>query len=214
LGKGASRRLRHSGKIPAVVYGAGQDPVSLTLDHNEILHAQEHEAFYASIVSLIVGGKKEDVLLKDMQRHPFKPKVTHVDFLRVKAGVAITVNVPLHFIGEEDAPGMKDGGLLSKQVTEVEISVLPKNLPESLSVDISALELDQSLHLSALVVPEGVTILALAQEEPNDLLVASISAPKEEVESEATESEATEGEAAEGGNDADKGDKADDNAEG
>ena len=165
IGKGASRRLRRKkDQLPAILYGAGKDPVSLTLEHNAVLKALKNDAFYSSILSLQIDGKAESVVLKDMQRHPFKPKIQHMDFLRIKAGEKITMSVPLRFINEAIAPGVTEGGMVTHLTTEVEIRCLPKNLPEYLEVDMSNITLDQTLHLSDLTLPNGIEILALTHD--------------------------------------------------
>ena len=173
LGKGASRRLRHEEKFPAVVYGAGKDPVSLTLDHKKFLHNLENEAFYSHILTLSVGGKDEQVVLKDLQRHPAKIAVMHADFLRVSANEKLHMNVPLHFIKAEEGPGAKEGGLVTHSMTEVEIACLPKDLPEFLEVDCSTLELDQSLHMSDIALPAGVEVVELSHGEGHDQPIAA-----------------------------------------
>ena len=180
IGKGASRSLRREqGKIPAVVYGAGKDAQALTMEHDAVMHALENEAFYSSIISLKVGnGRAQNVILKDVQRHAYKPTIMHVDFLRVRSDEVLTVHAPIHFLNEETAVGVKEGGALSKQLTEIEISCLPKDLPEFIEVDVAKLGMDQTLHLSAISLPEGVDIVALKAEEPNDMAVASIHMPK------------------------------------
>jgi large subunit ribosomal protein L25 len=147
VGKGASRRLRHASKVPAVIYGGGEKPVTLTLDHNKAMHALSHEAFYSHVLTLKVGKTIEKVILKDIQRDPSKPRIAHIDFLRVRADQKLTMNVPLHFIGEEDAPGAKEGGVFSHTMSDVEISCLPADLPEFIEVDVSGMVLDQVLHL-------------------------------------------------------------------
>lgn len=174
VGKGASRRLRHAGKIPAVLYGGGEAPVSLTVDHDEMFHHLEHEAFYSHILALKVDGKDVQAVLKDLQRHPAKPVILHVDFLRVSAKEKIKMSVPLHFVGSEEAPGVKLGGLLSHSMTEVEISCLPKDLPEYIEADVSGLALEQILHLSDLKLPKGVELVALAHGAEYDLPVAAV----------------------------------------
>ncbi|MDH5357555.1 MAG: 50S ribosomal protein L25/general stress protein Ctc [Gammaproteobacteria bacterium] len=206
-GKGASRRLRHAGKIPAIMYGADKAPVSLTLDHNQFIRHLAEEAFYAHILTLVVDGKKNQVVLKDLQRHPAKDrKIMHADFLRVDAKHAMTMTVPLHFIGEDIAPGVKAGGAVSHLMTDVEISCLPKDLPEYIEVDLSALELDTSIHLSEITLPKGVSLTALShgQEEhleegersTYDQAVVNIHTPRVVADVEVAEVEA-EGEAAE-----------------
>ena len=178
-GKGASRRLRRMGRVPAILYGAGKDPVPLSVDHNELLKQLENEAFYSHILTIEVGGKKEQAILKDLQRHPAKPFVMHLDFMRVSAGEKIRVNVPLHFVGGDVAPGVKiGGGIVTHAVTEVEIVCLPKDLPEYIEVDLSNLELGQSLHLSDIDLPKGVELVQLLQGEEHDVAVAAIQATR------------------------------------
>ncbi len=179
VGKGASRRLRHAGRIPGVIYGAGQEAVSLTMNHDDILHHLEHEAFYSHILNVSVDGKVQKAVLKDVQRHPSKAKIMHVDFLRVSEKDKIHMHVPLHFINEEVAPGVKiGGGLVSHLMSSVDIVCLAKDLPEYLEVDLGNLNTGESLHLSDIKLPDGVEIPALAQGPDHDLPVASIHAKK------------------------------------
>ncbi|MBT1451015.1 50S ribosomal protein L25/general stress protein Ctc [Glaciecola sp. XM2] len=179
LGKGASRRLRLTGKVPAILYGGSEAPVSLTLDHNKLIQAQDFEAFYSHVLTLNIDGKKVEALVKDMQRHPFKPKVTHVDFQRVIAGEKLHTNVPLHFINEDVAPGIKtDGGHAEHQVLELEVTCLPKDLPEYIEVDMAAVELGQTVHLSDIKLPKGVESVELGKGEGHDLAIVTIKAPK------------------------------------
>jgi large subunit ribosomal protein L25 len=162
-GKGASRRLRHAGNVPAIIYGGKDTPVSISLDHNRFLRHLQEEAFYAHILTLVVDGKKQQVVLKDLQRHPAKDnKIMHADFLRIDANHAMTMSVQLHFLGEDTSEAIKAGALLSRLMSDVEVSCLPKDLPEYIEVDISELALDHSIHLSELVLPEGVTLTALS----------------------------------------------------
>jgi large subunit ribosomal protein L25 len=200
IGKGASRRLRHANKVPAVIYGAGEDSIALTLDHNKALHALSHEAFYSHILTLKVGNKNEKVILKDVQRHPAKPRIAHIDFLRIRADQKLHMHVPLHFTGEENAPGLSAGGAFSRLMNDVEIACLPADLPEFIEVDVSNLALDQSVHLSELKLPKGVELTAFAHGvEGHDQAVISIHVPRiieEEVvveEAATEESEAAEG---------------------
>ncbi|MDH5434227.1 MAG: 50S ribosomal protein L25/general stress protein Ctc [Gammaproteobacteria bacterium] len=175
IGKGASRRLRRlEGKIPAVVYGAGKPAQSISIKHSEIIKQLEEEAFYSHILDLQIDGKSENVILKDIQRHPFKPKVNHVDFLRVKASEKLTTSVPLHFLNEETCPGVKQGGVVSHAYTSVEVSCLPKDLPEYLEVDLTNLEMDQVLHLSDIKLPKGVEIVELSHGEDHDQAIVTI----------------------------------------
>ena len=178
LGKGASRRLRHEEKFPAVVYGAGKDPVSLTLDHKKFLHSLENEAFYSHILTLNIGGKDEQVVLKDLQRHPAKVAVMHADFLRVSANEKLHMNVPLHFINADACPGAAEGGLITHNMSEVEVACLPKDLPEFLEVDLSTLELDHSLHMSDITTIAGVEIVELAHGEGHDQPIAACHVPR------------------------------------
>ena len=174
LGKGASRRLRrNAGLVPAIVYGAGKDGQLISLNHNELQKYMKHETFYTQILSLNVAGSKEQVVIKDIQRHPFKPLVLHMDFLRIRKGEKVTMNIPFHFKGEEDAPGVKmDGGTLAHLVNEAEVTCLPADLPEFIEVDVSAMEMDQVLHLSEIPLAKGVEFASLAHE--NDLAVVNI----------------------------------------
>jgi large subunit ribosomal protein L25 len=178
MGKGASRRLRHAGKVPAIIYGGNKDPEALTLSHNELLRNLEHEAFYSHILTIKTSGGNTSAILRDLQRHPSKPVVMHVDLQRVTADEALRTNVPLHFIGEETNPAVKAGGLLSHEQTEVEIECLPKDLPEFIEVDISGMEIGDTLHLSDLKVPEGVTLLELVRGEDHDQSVVSMHAKR------------------------------------
>ena len=183
-GKGASRRLRREGKVPAIIYGAGRPPRALTFDHNRVMQQLENESFYSSILNIKVGDKSQAAIVKDIQRHPAKRQVVHMDFQRILEDQEIRMNVPLHFIGEDIAPGVKlGGGKVSHLVHEVEVVCLPRYLPEYLDVDISELELDEYLYLSDLKVPEGVTLPELAQEEDEGQAqpIVTIHVIKEEV---------------------------------
>lgn len=196
-GKGASRRLRHAGKVPAIIYGGDKAPEALTLSHNELLRNLEHEAFYSHILTINTGGKSTSAILRDLQRHPSKPVIMHVDLQRVSADEELRTQVPVHFIGEDVCPGVKAGGLVMHELTEVEIECLPKDLPEYIEVDMSALDVGDTVHLSDLKVPDGVTLMELARGEDHDLSVASIHAKR--VETEEEEGEVAEGGAAAGG---------------
>lgn len=179
MGKGASRRLRHEGKVPAILYGAGKDPVALTLDHNKVIQAQEFEAFYSHVLTINVDGKPVEALVKDMQRHAFKPKVTHIDFQRVVAGEKLHTNVPLHFINEDSADSIKlEGGHAEHHMNDIEITCLPKNLPEFIEVDLQNCALGQTLHLSDLTLPKGVESVELGKGEAHDLAVVTIKTAK------------------------------------
>jgi large subunit ribosomal protein L25 len=179
IGKGASRRLRHTNKVPAVVYGAEQAAASLTLDHNKVITALSHEAFYSHILTLNIAGKSEQVILKDIQRDPAKPRIHHMDFLRIRADQKLHMHIPLHFIGEAKAPGVAEGGVVYHTMSDVEISCLPANLPEYIEVDVSTLGMDETLHLSDLKLPKGVELVALSHGvEGHDLSVVSIHKPR------------------------------------
>jgi large subunit ribosomal protein L25 len=178
LGKGASRRLRHTEKFPAVVYGAGKDPVSLTIDHKKVLHSLENEAFYSHILSLSVDGKEEQVILKDLQRHPARIAIMHADFLRVSATEKLHLRVPLHFLNGEESPGAQEGGLITHSTTEIEVACLPKDLPEFLEVDLASLELDHSVHMSDIKVPAGVELVELSHGEAHDQAIAACHMPR------------------------------------
>ena len=180
VGKGSSRRLRRlENKAPAIVYGGGSDPVKISLDHDDLWHHLENEAFFSHIITLKVDSKPEDVLLKDLQRHPAKNRVMHVDFLRVNKNEAIVVNVPLHFINEESCVGVKmQGGRISHQATDIEVRCLPGDLPEYIEVDMQEIETGQVVHLSDVKLPEGVESVALSHGSEHDLAIANVAAPK------------------------------------
>jgi large subunit ribosomal protein L25 len=199
-GKGASRRLRHAGKVPAIIYGGDKDPEALTLSHNELLRNLEHEAFYSHILTINTGGSTTSAILRDLQRHPSKPVILHVDLQRVSADEELRTHVPVHFVGEDVCPGVKAGGLVMHELTEVEIECFPKDLPEYIEVDMSTLDVGDTVHLSDLKVPDGVTLLELARGEDHDLSVASIHAKRAEeaAPEEAAEAEARGGEEAGG----------------
>ncbi len=156
-GKGASRRLRHAGRVPAILYGGARDPRALSLDHNKVAMALDNERFYSTIITLKVGEVTQQAILRDVQRHPWKNQIVHVDFQRVFEDATIRLPVPLHFTGEAASPGVKtEGGMMSHLKNEVIVECLPKDLPEFLAVDTSALHVNQSLHLSDIAFPEGV----------------------------------------------------------
>ncbi|MEC7816303.1 MAG: 50S ribosomal protein L25/general stress protein Ctc [Pseudomonadota bacterium] len=194
-GKGASRRLRREErKIPAIIYGGGKDATPVAIWHNELKKALENEAFFSHVLTVELEGKKESVILKDLQRHPYKPILTHADFLRVDKDHEIHVNVPLHFINEASAPAVKlQGGVVSHQMNEVEVICLPQNLPEFIEVDLTDVAMDQVVHLSDLKLPKGVRVAALLQGEDHDLPVAAIHKPKGAKADDAEEAEGEEG---------------------
>lgn len=196
-GKGASRRLRHAKKIPAILYGGKHDPIMLALTHSELDQHLQHEAFYSHILTVKYDGKAEKAILRDLQRHPSKPWVMHVDLQRVSEGETIRMNVPLHFVNEETAHGVKqEGGVLSHVLNEVEISCQARHLPEYIEVDVANLKLGESIHLSELKLPAGVEIVALSHGEEYDQPVANITAPRAAVEEAAAEEEEAAPEAA------------------
>ncbi len=199
MGKGASRRLRHAGLVPGIVYGGKKEaPQMITLIHKDLVKSLENEAFFAHIIELDIDGKKQDVIIKDLQRHPAKNSVVHADFLRVVKGAKLTVNVPLHFINEETCHGVKmQGGRITHAMTELEITCLPKDLPEFLEVDMLNVETGQSLHISDVKMPKGVESVALSHGPDHDLPVASVIAPKGGAASEDAEAGEAEGEAEE-----------------
>jgi len=198
-GKGASRRLRHEGKVPAIIYGAGRPPRSLSFDHNKVLRQLENESFYSSVLNIKVGEKSQAAIVKDIQRHPARPIVMHIDLQRVVEDQVIKMNVPIHFVGGEEAVGVKQGGgSVSHLRTDVEVVCLPKDLPEYFEVDISGLDLDEMMYLSDLTVPEGVEIPELAQDVEQVQAIVSIHIVKEVVIEEEVEDVAVEGEEVEG----------------
>ena len=162
-GKGASRRLRRAGRVPGIIYGGDAEPQAISLDHNEMVRSTAHEAFYSHILTVKIGGKNVQALLKDLQRHPAKPRITHVDLLRVQADKPVRVHVPLHFLNEKTSPGVKDqAGVVSHHLIEVELECLPKNLPEYIEVECGTMNVGDALHLTDLKVPEGVKLVALS----------------------------------------------------
>jgi len=198
VGKGASRRLRHADKLPGIVYGADKEPTMLTLDHNVVMHSLENEAFYSSILTLNVGKDSEKVVLKDLQRHPYKNRLMHIDLLRINEKEALTMRVPIHFINEDKAKGVKEGGgVISHVMTEIDIVCLPKDLPEFIQVDMLEIDLDETVHVSQLVLPEGVQVYSLLHGGDDTQPVAAIHAPKasaaDDAEDAATEEAAAEG---------------------
>ena len=192
LGKGASRRLRREDKLPGIIYGGEEAPVSITLAHNKVVQAADFEAFYSHVLTLNVDGKAIEVLVKDMQRHPYKPKIMHIDFQRVIAGQDVHTNVPLHFVNEETSAAVKAGGVAEHHVTEIEVTCQPKDLPEFIEVDMSAIEMGQTLHLSDLTLPAGVASVELAKnDEAHNLAVVTVK-PAKGAAAEDSEEEATE----------------------
>ena len=180
-GKGASRRLRREGKVPAVVYGGKDQPVSVAVSGNEMFKHLKVEAFYSHLLTLKIGAESQQVVLKDLQRHPVSVYAIHVDFQRVLADKLLRMHVPLHFKGADIAPGVKTGqGIVEHQLNQVEVECLPKDLPEFIEVDLSALNVNESVHLAQLKLPEGVTLVQL--KHGNDQSVASVHLPRAAVE--------------------------------
>ena len=182
-GKGASRRLRRAGQVPAVVYGAGAAPQNIQFEHNTLALAARNEWFTSSILDLLVDGNRQKVLLRDVQKHPFKPQLLHLDFLRVNENEAIRVRVPLHFLNQEKSPaGKMSGVVISHNLTEVEISCLPKDLPEYLEIDLVELKLGDIVHVSDIKLPAGVEIPELKLGKEHDHPVVTAQEIREEVE--------------------------------
>ncbi len=179
-GKGASRRLRRNADlVPAILYGAGKDPQPLSIPHKDLHRACENEAFFSHIILIKAAGKTQEVILKDLQRHPSRNRILHADFFRVQMDQAIVVEVPLHFINEETCVGVKQGGgNISHTMTSLEVSCLPGNLPEYIEVDIGNLEVGDSIHMSEIKLPEGLVIPELAQGEDHDQVVVAVHAPR------------------------------------
>ena len=185
-GKGASRRLRRlAGEIPAIVYGGKKDPARIALIHKDVMKALENEAFYSHIIALDIDGKSEDVIVKDVQRHPAKAIVLHMDFLRVSKNTKLQTRVPLHFINEDICVGVKlGGGLIAHSMTELEIMCLPADLPEYLEVDMADVDLGQTLHISDIKLPKGVESVALSHGDDHDLPIAAVNKSKAKDEAE------------------------------
>lgn len=190
-GKGASRRLRHAGHVPAIVYGGNMEPVSIQIVHNDVFLASQHEWFYSAILDLDLDGDVQKVLLRDMQRHPFKAQINHLDFLRVRDDQAIRIRVPLHFLNQETSvAGKTSGVIVTHELNEVEVSCLPKDLPEFIEVDLGALEIGDIVHLSEIKLPEGVEITELKLGKEHDIAVVIAKLAREEVDPEPAEGEA------------------------
>ena len=179
IGRARSRRLRKAGKVPAIIYGGGEAPESLLLDHNTLAHQMNREAFFTSILTLKIGSKSQQVVVKDVQRHPVRPQIMHLDFQRIREDVEITLSVPVHFLNEANAKGVKDqGGVVDHLQTEVEVVCLPRYLPEYLEIDVTELELNQIYHLSDIKLPEGVALVALKHGDNRPLV--AVNPPREE----------------------------------
>jgi len=178
-GTANARRMRHAGKVPAIIYGAGKDPMAIALEHHLIQANLEHESFYTHILDLKCDGQSEKVVLKDLQRHPSKAIIMHMDFQRVSETAKIKMHIPLHFIGEDIAPGVKQsGGTVAHIANHVDVLCLAKDLPEFIEADVSNLDVGEALHLTDLKLPEGVELLALQQGADHNLTIAMINKPR------------------------------------
>ncbi len=187
-GKGASRRLRHAGDVPAVVYGGDLKPVSIKLSHNDVLLASQHEWFYASILDLSLNGDVQKVLLRDMQRHPYKQRILHLDFQRVSENEAIRTAVPLHFINEDTSPAGKAADVvITHELNEVQIACLPKDLPEFIEIDLGEMVVGDIIHLSQIKLPNGVEIPELTHGADHDVAVVVAKHGRVEAEPEETD---------------------------
>ena len=193
-GKGASRRLRRlTGEVPAIIYGGKKDAEKISILHKDITKALENDAVYSSIISLSIDGKAEDTIIKDIQRHPAKQIILHMDFLRVSKTTKLQTRVPLNFINEDTCVGVKlGGGLIAHTMTDIEVSCLPKDLPESIDVDMAEVDVGQIVHLSDLTLPDGVESVSLSQGADYDLTVATVNKQKAVEIDEPSESESTE----------------------
>ncbi|RLA08687.1 MAG: 50S ribosomal protein L25 [Gammaproteobacteria bacterium] len=212
-GKGASRRLRHNNMVPAIIYGSEKDAISLCLNHDDIIKRCDHEEFFSQIITLVVEKEKEKVILRDLQRHPFKRQIMHADFQRVSNKVAISLTIPIHFENTEEAAGVKTGGgVLSFVLTSVEITALPKDIPEYLTVDVMDLDIGNSVSLSEIKMPDGVVITALSHDSDHDTAVVTCHIPKkvEEIVEETEEEQSAEVETTKQGNKDDESDKKED----
>ena len=226
VGKGASRRLRHQGKIPAVIYGGKIDPATLTLEHGPLMNAAAQESFYSSILEIkVADGRTQKVVVRDVHHHPFKLQIMHLDFMRVSADEVLRISVPIHFTGEDESEAGKISGLVIQHlVTEVEIAALPENLPEYLDVDLSGLEDGGVVMLSEIKLPEGVEIPALTGDEEDATMIANTvhikesqgtgAAAAEEAELEAAEEAGLEAVEDEGEGEGEAAEEADESAEG
>ena len=189
-GKGASRRLRRMNMVPAIIYGGDGGPMSISLGHNEFSHQLENEAIYTQIIDVNVGKETEEVVLRDLQRHPYKNRVMHADFFRIDKKKVLHVVVPIHVLNAEECVGVRmDGGMLTQVVSEIEVVCLPKHLPEYLEIDAEELHLGEILHLSNIKMPEGVEIVALTHGEDHDTGILSVVKTRavEEISDEAPE---------------------------
>ncbi len=176
LGKGASRRLRRcENKVLGIVFGGDEESTPITLEHHHVVKALENEAIYSHILTLNLKGKKQKVVLKDIQRHPYKPRIMHMDFMRINENKPIYMHVPLHFPGQEKAPGVvMSGGIVTHHMVELEIKCLPRDLPEFIEIDLTDAELDTVVHLSQIKLPKNVEMVAVVHSHEDDLPIVSI----------------------------------------
>ena len=199
-GTAASRRARRAGQVPVVVYGGGEDEQYLLVDHNKIMHQLDVEAFHSALVQIQLDGDLQRAILRDVQMHPYKAQVLHLDFQRVSRKDKITMTIPFHFVGEDVAPGVKiDAGIMSHSMTSVDITCLGSDLPEYIEVDVSALEMGGSVSLGEVKLPEGVELASSIQESDLELSIASVLAPKKATVEEDVAEEGEGEEGAEGG---------------
>jgi len=180
VGKGASRRLRRAGEsIPGIIYGGTKPPANITVNANQLGKAMQNDAFYSQVLNVVIGGAAEQAVVRDLQRHPASGKVMHIDFLRVQADHVIEVHVPIHFVNEDKCVGVRTGGgSIEHNLIEVEVACLPGNLPEFIEVDLTNVNVGETVHLSDLVLPAGVTVVALAQGADHDQSVVTVRAPR------------------------------------
>src|SRR5699024_5223160 len=185
-GRAESRRLRRQGRVPGVVYGGNREPALISLGHNELNRSLDNEAFFSHIIKIrVADGRSQQVVLRDLQRHPARPFIEHIDFMRVTADEKLRMSVPLHFVGEEECVGVRvNNGILQRALNEIEIECLPRDLPEYIEIDVTELDINEILHLSDLTVPEGVDIVELlyAEEGEEESPVVSVRLPRAEAE--------------------------------
>ncbi len=183
IGKGASRRLRRSGNVPGILYGTGKESVSIFMNHNDLMHSLENEAFYSHILTLKIGKDTEEVVLRDLQRHPYKPRLLHIDLQRIKATEKITMRVPIHILNEAICPGVKtERGIVTSLMTQLHVICLPKDLPEFIEVDIEALHVGDAFHVRDLKIPKDVELEILVSGGDPDQAVVLVHAPQVEEE--------------------------------
>lgn len=188
IGKGASRRLRRlADQVPGIIYGGEHPPIMISVDHNQLSKALSHEAFYSHILTIVVDGKAEKAVLKDVQRHPYKSRILHLDLLRITGKEKINMTIPFHFIGSDKAPGLKNGGVISHNLSDIEVRCLPDNLPEYIEIDLSNFDIDSAIHLSEVKFPAGVESVELSH--GHDSVVASMHLPRAGADDEESKAE-------------------------